>query len=246
MAGSDAVVHLAAITDAAGSVARAREVEEVNYRGTERIARACMASNVPLIFLSTTSVYGTQEEVVGEDCPVDDLKPQSPYAESKLKAENLLRELGGESLRYITLRFGTIVGPSPGMRFHTAVNKFAWQACLGQPITVWSTAMDQNRPYLDLRDGVSALAFILGNKHYPNEVFNVLTANTSVRQIIEAIKVHIDDLSVEYVESPIMNQLSYNVRRGKFEALGFKFQGSIEDAIADTVAILGKLHQQQR
>jgi nucleoside-diphosphate-sugar epimerase len=65
------------------------------------------------------------------------LKPQSPYAASKLHAEQRLQSLGeGQVLYYVTCLFGSIFGISPGMRIHTAINKFCWQAVIGQPITV--------------------------------------------------------------------------------------------------------------
>ena len=58
--GADVVIHLAAITNAAGSFNKQEEVEEVNYKGTIKVAEVCLEKNVPLINLSTTSVYGTQ------------------------------------------------------------------------------------------------------------------------------------------------------------------------------------------
>ena len=123
--GAHAVVHLAAITDAAGSFGRAAEVEANNFQATERVANLCAVKGVRLIALSSTSVYGTQASVVSEDCSIDELKPQSPYAETKLKEEALVQLLATErGLRAIACRFGTIFGVSPGMRFHTAVNKF--------------------------------------------------------------------------------------------------------------------------
>jgi UDP-glucose 4-epimerase len=94
LAGFDAVIHLAAITNAAGSFDIQEQVEKVNYEGTERIARACAATGCKLVFVSTTSVYGTAADVVDENCPESDLKPQSPYADSKLRAERLLAALG--------------------------------------------------------------------------------------------------------------------------------------------------------
>lgn len=139
----DVVVHLAAITDAVGSFDKAKEVEENNFISTENVANACVQSGSKLITLSSTSVYGTQNEIVDEDCLESELQPQSPYASTKLKEENLIASMCiKEKLRAVTFRFGTIFGVSPGMRFHTAVNKFCWQASLGLPITVWTTAYD--------------------------------------------------------------------------------------------------------
>lgn len=238
-AGADAVVHLAAITNAAGSFDNAAQVEEVNFTGTERVARFCLEAGAPLVFLSTTSVYGTQTDQVDEDCADEELQPQSPYAESKLRAEKLLQTLGRENgLRFVTCRFGTIFGPSPGMRFHTAVNKFIWQACLGQPLTVWSSALDQQRPYLDLEDAVRALAFIIAGDRFDGNIYNVLTLNATVREIVEEIRHCVPDLEVKLVDVPIMNQLSYQVSCEKFRSLGFSFAGDLPRRVAESVALL--------
>jgi UDP-glucose 4-epimerase len=237
--GIDVVVHLAAITNAEGSFDIQEKVEEVNFDGTRRIAEACMVTGTKLVFLSTTSVYGTQEEVVDENCPETDLQPQSPYAKSKLKAEKLLEELSknGE-LKYITCRFGTIFGTSIGMRFHTAVNKFVWQACTRHPITVWRTAMNQKRPYLALSDAIIALKFIIKKDLFDNAVYNVLTTNATVGEIVDAIRQYVPDLEVSYVDSRIMNQLSYTVANQRFKEAGFVFKGDLSEDIGETVNLI--------
>jgi UDP-glucose 4-epimerase len=237
--GVDVVIHLAAVTNAAGSFEIQAEVEKVNYDGTERVARACAAAGCRMIFLSTTSVYGTQEDVVDEFCPLDQLKPQSPYADSKIRAENLLAELGRtQGLRFISGRFGTIYGISPGMRFHTAVNKFTWQACVGEPLTVWRTALHQKRPYLDLGDAVRALQFIITTDRFDGQIYNVLTENLTVHDVVEELRKHVPDLQVNLVDAKIMNQLSYTVANERFRKLGFDFTGQFQKAIAETVKVL--------
>jgi len=242
--GAEVVIHLAAITNATASFDNQQKVEEVNFVGTERVARACIEAGCALIFPSTTSVYGTQKEIVDEHCPVSDLKPQSPYAESKLKAERLLQRLGEDSgLRFIIGRFGTIFGTSIGMRFHTAINKFCWQAVMGQPITVWRTALHQNRPYLELGDAVAAIKFIVQRRLYDCNLYNVLTVNTSVKGIVDIISSHIPDLEIEYVDTKIMNQLSYHVSNRLFQDLGFEFKGDLERGIGETIKLLKQSRQ---
>ena len=237
--GIDVVIHLAAITNAAGSFDMQEEVERVNHVGTELVAGACAATKSRLIFLSTTSVYGTANDVVDENCAESELKPQSPYATSKLRAEKRLAELAQTSaLRFVALRFGTIYGTSIGMRFHTAVNKFCWQACLGEPVTVWRTALHQKRPYLELGDAVRALRFVIEKDLFDGRVYNVLTDNATVGDIIEAIKKHVPDLRVEFVDSAIMNQLSYTVSCERFRSLGFRFEGNLVEGIRSTVELL--------
>ena len=234
---ADAVVHLAAITNAEASFDIQEEVERVNLRGTELVARACIRAGAQLIFLSTTSVYGTQAGTVDEDCPESELRPQSPYAASKLRAEQLLAALAGDGLRSVTFRFGTIVGPSPGMRFHTAVNKFCWQAVLGEPLTVWRTALHQRRPYLDLEDGVRAIEFALQNG-LEGRLYNVLTSNESVAEIVAMVRESVPDVTVKEVDSPVMNQLSYEVADARFRATGFQVRGDLRRAIAGTIGHL--------
>lgn len=238
IAGADAVVQLAAITDATRSFDRKDELEANNYNATRLIAEACLKAGVPLIHPSSTSVYGSQKEVVDEECGPDELAPQSPYADCKLREEALLKDMGSQGLRFITCRFGTIFGTSPGMRFHTAVNKFCWQAVMGQPLTVWSTAYDQKRPYLDLGDCVDAVAHILTHKLFDGRIYNVLSTNCTVRQIVDAIRAQVPDLQVGFVESRIMNQLSYEVANQRFRDTGFTFKGRAEDGIAATVSLL--------
>lgn len=238
--GADVVMHLAAITNAAGSFGNAEQVEQVNYEGTKRVAQACLETGAAIFFPSTTSVYGTQAELVDEDCSIEDLKPQSPYAESKLKAEELLTQMGKESgLRYVSCRFGTICGVSEGMRFHTAVNKFCWQGVMGLPLTIWRTALNQKRPYLSLVDAVEALKFIIQNKMYDNRIYNVVTENLTPADLVRMIEAHVGHaLDIQYTDSKIMNLLSYEVANRRFLDRGFTFAGNIEQDIAQTVALL--------
>jgi UDP-glucose 4-epimerase len=240
--GADAVIHLAAITNAPASFEIEEEVERVNYFGTQRVALAAARARSPLIFLSTTSVYGVSEGVVDEACGPKQLQPQSPYAKSKLQAEQFIRSLGeSSSLRFFIARFGTIYGRSIGMRFHTAVNKFVWQACVGQPLTVWRTALDQKRPYLDLHDAVRALKFVVRQDLFDNQIYNVLTDNLTVREIVEVIQQYVPDAQIELVDTRIMNQLSYTVDYAKFRSRGFEFKGDLRTGVENTIAQLKAL-----
>ena len=235
----DSVIHLAAITDATGSFDIAVEIEENNYISTLKVATACLETNSKLITLSSTSVYGTQNEIVDEECGEDELQPQSPYAETKLKEEDLIASLHkNNDLKAVTCRFGTIFGVSPGMRFHTAVNKFCWQASMGIPITVWKTAYDQKRPYLDLYDASKAIMFIIQNDIFDGRIYNILTSNSTVREITDMIKEFVPSLSIDFVENKIMNQLSYEVSCERFKSQGFVFAGDLRRGIGETISQL--------
>lgn len=237
--GVDVVLHLAAITDATSSFGNAEEVEAVNLDGTKRVASACRAVGAALIFPSTTSVYGVSSGVVDESCSRELLQPQSPYAASKLAAEDVLDELGKTmNLRFVTVRFGTIFGTAVGMRFHTAVNKFCWQAIMGQPLSVWRTAYEQQRPYLDLGDAVSAIRFLIARTLFDGEIYNIVTTNATVREIVERIKQFLPETQVEFVNERIMNQLSYTVSNSKILQKGFTFHGDLFKGVENTLKLL--------
>lgn len=231
------VIHLAAITDAEGSHKIPEQVELVNFKGLQRVADACLKNKVKLFFPSTTSVYGSQALLVNETCT--ELKPQSPYADAKLKSEAYLRDLGKKGLKFTICRFGTIFGHSIGMRYDTAVNRFTWQAATGLPLTVWKTAWKQKRPYLHLGDCVRAINLVLTKDVFKGETYNVLTQNFTVEDVVTTIKKFVPKLKVNYVDSAIMNQLSYEVDDSKFrKQFGFKPIGNLKRGIGETVGSL--------
>ena len=237
----DIVVHLAAETDATRSFSERERFFQVNRDGALNVGRACLVRGCSMVFFSTTSVYGTQREVVDENAGPEDLKPQSPYAEAKLAAEEGLGALvAQEGLRCAILRCGTICGVSPGMRFHTAINKFCWQAAMGQRLTVWRTALDQKRPYLALSDAIAAVAFVAKENLFDGRVYNVLTENMTVRNIVDVIRTQVPRVSIETVDAEIMNQLSYEVSSERIAGRGFCAKGSIAGEIGRTISILSK------
>ena len=233
---SDVLIHLAAVTDAEKSFEKINEVEEINKKGSEYVANLCADSGCSLLFPSSTSVYGSQNELVDENCLEEELKPQSPYADSKIYSEKLMAELDQKKgLKYVTFRIGTIFGYSIGMRFHTAVNKFVWQASTGQPITIWSTALNQKRPYCDLEDCIRAINFFAAKDCFDNQIYNIVTDNFTVQDIIDVIKKHVPEIQISFVDSPIMNQLSYEVSNRKSRELGLTYHGNIEDGIRESL-----------
>lgn len=235
---NDILIHLAAITDAASSFGKEKEITENNFGTLKKVAQCCLKSKAKLIHLSSTSVYGTQKKIVDEKCKNSDLAPQSPYAACKLKEEIYLQKMQKKGLKFTTLRFGTIIGVSPGMRFHTAVNKFCIQAVLGQKVTVWKTALFQKRPYLLLNDAIRAILFIIKNNLFNCEIYNIVSENLTVFDILKIIKNKIPKLQCKFVANQIMNQLSYEVSSEKIMKKGFKFRNNLKLEINKTICLL--------
>ena len=223
----DIVIHLASITDAESSIKNKKKIFENNYKSFLNIVQFSKINKCKLIHISSTSIYGSNKILVDEDC--SELKPQSPYAEVKLLEENYLKKI--KKINFVTLRFGTIVGYSMGMRFHTAVNKFCYHAIMNKPITVWKTAMDQYRPYLSLDDSFTTLKFIIEKNYFDNNIHNVCSNNYTVRQIISFIKTNKKRIFIKFTNSKIMNQLSYKVISKNDLMKKIKLKGEIKSEI---------------
>ena len=207
----DVVVHLAAITDAPSTFKDPSLLEKTNVE------------------------YGKAVDEVFEDDEAA-LNTQSPYAEAKINIENYLRANDG---RFTVLRFGTIFGYSEGMRFHTAINKFCFQAALGEPLTVWKQNYEQYRPYLGLNDCVDSLSLCIDNEDLvgSQETYNVLSTNTRLKDIVSFIT-KVKSVKVNYVDTPLLNQHSYFVNDDKIKSLGFCPEDDLFHSISKTLKAL--------
>jgi len=232
---ADLLIHCASMTNAAGSFKNKKEMYFNNLECMKNVLKFCKKTKTKLIHISSTSVYGKQSTIVSErDNHL--LNPQSPYADIKLIEEKMLKRMD-KKIKYISLRFGTITGISKGMRFHTAVNKFCLDAALNQGITVYKTAYNQFRPYLSVRDSFKVFKFCIENNFFNNDVFNALSGNYSVKQIIAKIKKYKKKIKIKYISSPIMNQLSFHVSSKKLQNAGLKLNSNIEKDIKDTLGL---------
>ena len=234
---SNIVIHLAAMTNAEGSFKIKRKVNFNNYESTKKIILSSKKYNKPVIYTSSTSVYGPVKKNIDEFLSSKYFLPQSPYAKSKIKEENLIRKLKDKKFKFMILRLGTIFGKSSGMRFHTAVNKFCWQAANNLPMTIWKNALNKKRPYLDLKDLVRVLKFIINRNKFDCSTINVVTNNYEVNDLLTCIK-KFKKIKIIYVKSKILNQDSYIVKNNYLLKNKFKMKGNLFKAIKETIEIL--------
>lgn len=236
----DYVIHLASMTNAAGSFDKKSEMYKNNIDCMKNIIDFCKQKKAKLIHISSTSVYGKQTSIVDETCEKQFLKPQSPYADIKLIEEEMLKK-ASRKMSYVTYRFGTISGISSGMRFHTAVNKFCLNASIGEPIAVYKTALNQFRPYLSLKDAFKVFEFTINKNLFKNEIYNAVSENCTVNQIIQKIKKYKKKIKIKFVYAEIMNQLSYHVDKKKLNKEGLYLKNKISNDIKDTIKLLDNI-----
>ena len=230
------IIHCASMTNAEKSFKKKKIMYSNNLNCLRTVINYCKNNNTKLIHLSSTSVYGKQAEIVDENCEKKFLKPQSPYAKIKLLEEKMLID-ESKNLKYTTFRCGTIAGVSSGIRFHTAVNKFCFNAALNQNIEIYKTALNQYRPYLSLRDAFKVFKFCIEKDFFKNDIYNALSGNFTVNQILSKIRKFKKNINISLVKSKIMNQLSYHVDNRKLRNEGLNLTSDIENDILDTLKL---------
>ena len=226
----DCIIHLASTTNAEKSFSNKDKVLDHNLDCTNKVLDFAN-KNTKILFASSTSVYGSQHKIINSKNNQENIFPQSPYANSKILCENMIKK---RSNNYCIMRFGTIFGMSDGMRFHTAINKFCYQAAMGQKITIWKKFYRKKRPYLDLDDCVKSIIFCVFNNKIKNETLDVVTINLKVVEIIKKIE-SIKKIKKLFVNTKILNQLSYEVQSDRLLNLNFKFKGDLFSSIKKTI-----------
>ena len=235
----DVVLNLASLTDAEGSLKIKNKIYRNNLGIFDNILRYCKKNSSKLIHISSTSVYGEQRGLVDENCKK--LKPKSPYAEIKVKEENILKK---NKIRFVSYRFGTISGVSKGMRFHTAINKFCLYSVLGKPLPIWKSMMNKPRPYLSLRDAFKVIKFTIENNFFNNETFNILSENLTLKKIIGYFKKYKKTIKIKYVKSKLVNQYSYRVSNEKFTRKALLLKSNIYHDIKFTLKMFGNINNE--
>ena len=150
----DAVIHLASISNDPLLMFDEEQVYGPSRVYTKRLASMCKQRGIKFVFASSCSVYG-----VGGNMNLNEksmTNPQTGYSKNKIEIEADLAELADESFSPIALRFATIFGFSPRIRFDVVVNMFVGMALTTKQIILNSDGQAW-RPNLHILDACAAL-----------------------------------------------------------------------------------------
>jgi nucleoside-diphosphate-sugar epimerase len=255
----DAVVHLAAIV---GDPACAREPEEaraINLDASAQLLELCHERKhvTRFVFASTCSNYGRMADpnVLMDESSA--LRPLSLYAETKVAFERMLLDrrspnhsaglgLGAafdpedDWLCATSLRFATIFGVSPRMRFDLTVNEFTCELIVRRHLVVFGEQFW--RPYVHVRDAAAAIRLTLSapTELVRGQVYNVGSSqqNFQKQQIVDLIRQQAPDATVEYVHVD-SDPRDYRVSFAKIhDRLAFRTTTSVEDGVAEVARLV--------
>ncbi|MFJ3880129.1 NAD-dependent epimerase/dehydratase family protein [Streptomyces sp. NPDC090077] len=190
VAGFDAVVHLAALSnDPLGSLAP-QLTYDINHHASVHLARLAREAGVRrFLYASTCSVYGAAggDALVAEDAP---LRPVTPYAESKVRVEDDLHALADGDFSPVYMRNATAFGYSPRLRADIVVNNLVGHALLSGEVLVMSDGTPW-RPLVHAADIARAFTAALEapREAVHDRAFNIgsETNNVTVAEIAEQV-----------------------------------------------------------
>ncbi len=240
--GIEMIAHLAAIVGDPACSKFPEEAQQVNWEASTKLFEKAEKAGVKrFVFASTCSNYG---KMADPDSFVDEnseLRPVSLYAELKVKFEKFLMEQQKSSKICATaLRFSTVYGFSPRIRFDLTVNEFTRNVCVKGEQEIWGPQF--NRPYCHVDDLARSVILVLKSpeEKVRGQVFNVgdTKENYSKRMLMEEIQKQIPTAKAIYVEKS-EDPRDYRVNCDKIRnELGFTITKRVPDGIREVVKLM--------
>lgn len=240
--GMDHVAHLAAIVGDPACSKFPEEANEVNWTASVNLFdKAEQAGIKRFVFASTCSNYGKMSDPDSYVDEESELRPVSLYAELKVKFERYIMEEKKKSKMSATaLRFSTVYGFSPRIRFDLTVNEFTRNVCTTGEQEIWGPQF--NRPYCHVDDLARAVMLVLQSpkKKVRANVFNVgdTEENYSKRMLMEEIQKQIPTARAIYVDKT-EDPRDYRVNCDKIKKeLGFEITKKVPDGIREVIKLM--------
>ncbi len=239
----DAVIHLAAIVGDPACKLYSDLAVKTNWASSKWLIDKSKSAGVSkFLFASTCSNYGKMDDPEAFVDESSKLAPVSLYAELKVKFENyMLNEIEKlDEFSPTSLRFSTVYGLSPRMRFDLTVNEFTKDLALGKELLVFGEQFW--RPYCHVKDFSNAFITILKapKEKVAYNVFNVgdTKENYTKKMLINEILKVLPNSKIKFVKKND-DPRDYRVNCDKIKKeLGFKISMTVPDGIMEIKSLI--------
>jgi nucleoside-diphosphate-sugar epimerase len=218
LAGFEAVVHLAALSNDPLGELKADWTEDINFRGSLRLAQAAREAGVKrYLFSSSCSMYGAAgDDVLAEDAP---LRPLTSYAASKVRTEAEVSRLASRDFSPVFMRNATAYGVSPRLRADIVLNNLVGWAFTTGKVKIMSDGSPW-RPIVHIEDISRAfvVALTAPREKIHNQAFNIGAngENYRVRDLAEIVLQTVPGSKVEYAGQGGPDPRNYRVDFSRF------------------------------
>jgi nucleoside-diphosphate-sugar epimerase len=242
VAGRDAVVHLAAVVGDPSCARNPDLARATNLDASLTLIEESQHAGVGrFIFASTCSNYGKMTDAHQYVDEESELRPVSLYAETKVAVERaLLGTCRNNGWCPTPLRFSTLYGVSPRMRFDLTVNEFTMEMLTKKQLKVFGEQFW--RPYIHVSDAARAIQLALSSPaaNVGGCVFNVgaTDQNFQKQQLVELIRPYAPDAFVEFVHKA-EDPRDYRVSFARITSqLGFKTTRTVAEGIGEIARLV--------
>lgn len=225
LAGVDAVVHLAAISNDPMGNAFEGVTLAVNRDASVRLARlAREAGAKAFVFASSCSVYGQADEAARTE--ESQVAPLTAYARSKVETEAAIAPLARPGFKVSALRFSTACGMSDRLRLDLVVNDFVASAVATGKITILSDGTPW-RPLIHIEDMARAIDWAI-SREVGGDYLAVNVGrddwNYQVKELAAAVRQVLPGVEVSINANAAPDRRSYRVSFARFRALAPEHQ----------------------
>lgn len=182
------VLHFGELSSVYACEHNPQYTKDINYLASKKVIDICEELNIPVIYNSSSSLYGNQKEIklMTEEDKLSE--PTDKYCLYKLKIEDYIKDKvkKNPNFKIIVFRPATVCGLAPRMRLALLPNHFTYCAIAKGIIRI--SELNTYRAAIDIKDLVDGYFATIEKPVWDKLIYNIGHYNLSKKQFGEGIQ----------------------------------------------------------